>query len=198
MAMIHTTRVWVGECVRQQNITSSQLANTILTTISPDNIGNHNKKLMQLLQNILCQLFGEADTCLAEHGTLTCDLMMSAFSNSVAVLFGPNDHTHCTMPAEFINIVDTYTTPHPDIFRPFVVSAITAFTQELYMFINAWCKTYDKVKPDTHPLEMMLHYKFGAAGSASFTINNLVATKVTTAHSISKHTSRQTSRSKQP
>ena len=194
MDQIQTTRVWVGECARQQNITSNQLANAILTAISPENIGNHNKKLMQLLQNIICQLFGEADACLAEHGTITCELLTGAFTNSVAVLFGHSAHSRCTVSADFTNIIAMYTTTHPDIFRPFAITAITAFTQELYMFIKAWCNTYDKVKPDAHPLEMMLHYKFGTTGSASFTINNLVATKVTTAHSISK----QTSRAKKP
>ena len=185
-----TMRVWVGEC--EKHTFFSQLANIILTSISPGNVGNHNKKLLQLLQNILAQFFGEVEACISAHGSVEYAVLGAEFTNSLSVLFErvSGSAAEYVLPDDFANVLNTHTSTNPDVFNPFILHAVSVFVRDVKVFIDAWCRTYDKIKPDAHPLEMLLHCKFGTDQAASFTINNLVATKVTTAHSISKQSSR--------
>ena len=185
MDQIQTTRVWVGECARQQNITSNQLANAILTAISPENIGNHNKKLMQLLQNIICQLFGEADACLAEHGTITCELLTGAFTNSVAVLFGHSAHSRCTVSADFTNIIAMYTTTHPDIFRPFAITVGESLLLEAALPALS-PQTMDKLRVVEQTLRTCYHYSNDNAASGSEVGFSSVRIPCTLTHSLAR------------
>ena len=178
-------RIWVGDITRSGNI-HTQLTLAILSMISPANTGNHNKKLTQLVQNIVAQFLGEVDNCVAANGTVAISLMRQAFANSVAPIFAPYAGTSTLVPSgDFVQSINAYTASHSADTVDFITSGVLSFSNELRQFIAAWCRTYDKTKPDARPLELMLYYKFDDTDTTGI-IKNLVAARVTTAHNLSK------------
>lgn len=179
-------RIWVGDSSRQGSI-HGQLTQAILSMVSPTSAGNHNKKLAQLVQNIFAQFLGEVENCVAIHGTTSHELLCGEFCNSVDIIFRSRADLQQLVPSgDFAQSIGAYLASRPDIPRDFVTDGILAFGGELRQFITAWCCAYDKSKPDVRALELMLYYKFDNSPDTVTIIKNLVVSRVTTAHNISK------------
>lgn len=180
------TRIWVGDSSRQSSI-HGQLAQAILSIISPAGAGNHNKKLVQLVQNIFAQFLGEVENCANIHGQVSHALLSAEFYNSVSVIFtGPPDAQKLTPSGDFIQSIAAYLVNKPDIPQEFITDSMLIFGNELRRFTAAWCGAYDKNKPDVRALELMLYYKFDNSPDTATIIKNLVVARVTTAHNLSK------------